>query len=296
LGGIIIHTQKEGLVIKNYSGFYYVQDELQHIYECKVRGKLKEKLLSGDRVMFTPLEIDKGILEKILPRANQLYRPRVANVTRVLIVMAFDQPKPDLGLLDRLLFLALFNRITPFIILNKCDLAADKLAQQILDYYPASFRVIRTSAQLNIGMQELTDAITGEIAVFAGPSGTGKSSMLRRLTGRMEVRTQEVSAKIGRGKHTTRHVELYPLPQGGWIVDTPGFSVLDLPILRREELSQYFPDFTGYAGDCKFSNCMHYREQDCGVKTALQAGQILPSRYDNYVVMLEDIMEKERCY
>jgi ribosome biogenesis GTPase len=257
---------------------------------------VKEKLLSGDRVMFTPLEIDKGILEKILPRENQLDRPRVANVTRVLIVMAYDQPKPELGLLDRLLFLALFNGITPYIILNKCDLPISEPAQQLMDYYPASFKVITTSAQLNIGMQDLSDAIAGEIAVFAGPSGTGKSSMLQRLTGHMEVRTQEVSSKIGRGKHTTRHVELYSLPQGGWIVDTPGFSVLDLPALRREDLSQYFPDFTGYTGDCRFNNCLHFREQECGVKTALAERKILPSRYQNYIAMLEEIMEKERCY
>ncbi|MCX5780370.1 MAG: ribosome small subunit-dependent GTPase A [Firmicutes bacterium] len=296
MGGRIIQTQKQGLVIKNYSGFYYVQDKLQHIYECKVRGKLKQKLLSGDRVMFTPLEIDKGILEEILPRENQLDRPRVANVTRVLIVMAYDQPKPDLGLLDKLLFLALFNGITPYIILNKCDLGPSETAQQILNYYPASFKVIRTSAQLKIGMQELNDAIAGEIGVFAGPSGTGKSSMLQRLTGRMEVRTQEVSRKIGRGKHTTRHVELFPLPQGGWIVDTPGFSVLDLPALRREDLSQYFPDFTGYAADCRFGNCLHNREQECGVKQALTDQKIIPSRYQNYITMLEEIMEKERCY
>ncbi len=288
-------TQAEGLVIKNYSGFYYVQDKTDDIYECKVRGKVKEKLLSGDRVLFTPLENGKGILEKVLRRENQLYRPRVANVTRVLIVMAYDQPKPDLGLLDRLIFLALFNKITPCIILNKCDLSVDETANRILSYYPASFEVIRTSARQNIGMDKLKAAISGEIAVLAGPSGTGKSSMLKLLTG-SEVRTGEVSAKIGRGKHTTRHVELYPLPQGGWVVDTPGFSVLDLPALRREELVQYFPDFTEYADDCKFGNCLHYREKECGVKTAVEEQKILLSRYQNYITMLEETIEKEKCY
>jgi len=288
-------TQTEGLVIKNYSGFYYVQDKTGYIYECKVRGKVKEKLLSGDRVLFTPLENGKGILEKVLRRENQLYRPRVANVTRVLIVMAYDQPKPDLGLLDRLIFLALFNKITPCIILNKCDLAVDETANRILSYYPASFEVIRTSARQNIGMDKLSAAITGEIGVLAGPSGTGKSSMLKLLTG-SEARTGEVSAKIGRGKHTTRHVELYPLPHGGWLVDTPGFSVLDLPSLRREEMVQYFPDFSEYADDCKFGNCLHYRETECGVKTAVDEQKILLSRYQNYITMLKEIIEKEKCY
>jgi len=288
-------TQADGLVIKNYSGFYYVQDKTGIIFECKVRGKVKEKLLSGDRVVFTPLENNTGILEKVLRRENQLYRPRVANVTRVLIVLAYDQPKPDLGLLDRLLFLALFNKITPCIILNKCDLAVDETANRILGYYPAAFEVIKTSARQNIGMDSLSAAINGEIAVLAGPSGTGKSSMLKLLTG-VEVRTGEVSAKIGRGKHTTRHVELYPLPQGGWVVDTPGFSVLDLPALRREEFVQYFPDFTKYTDDCKFGNCLHYRETECGVKTAVDDKNILASRYQNYVTMLEEVIEKEKCY
>lgn len=288
--------QAEGLVIKNYSGFYYVQDKMDNIYECKVRGKVKEKLLSGDRVMFTPLGMRQGILEKVMPRENQLNRPRVANVTRVLVVMACDQPKPDLGLLDRLLFLAEFNRITPYIILNKCDLDIHERAMQILNYYPGTYKVIKTSARQNIGIDMLGDAISGEIAVFAGPSGVGKSHMLQRLIGQADIRTGEVSAKIGRGKHTTRHVELYPLPQGGWIVDTPGFSVLDMPALKREDLPQYFPDFTAQASDCKFSNCLHYREKECGVKTAVGEHIILSSRYQNYISMLQEVMERERCY
>ncbi|MDD3363591.1 MAG: ribosome small subunit-dependent GTPase A [Syntrophomonas sp.] len=289
-------TQEQGRVLKNYGGFYYVQDQKMNIYECKLRGKVKQKILSGDRVMFTPLEIGTGILEKVLPRDNQLNRPWVANVTLVLIVMACDKPRPDLVLLDRLLFLAEFNRITPYIILNKCDLAPDEQVSQILEYYPDSFRVIQTSAKQNIGLEILSDMVAGEIAVFAGPSGTGKSSMLKYLTGEVNVRTQEVSSKIGRGKHTTRHSELYPLPHGGWIVDTPGFSVMDMPVLRREELRNYFPDFDAYSHICKFDNCLHYREKECGIKSAVEEQRILSSRYHNYIAMLEEIMEKERSY
>lgn len=288
--------QAEGMVIKNYSGFYYVQDKQDEIYECKVRGKLKEKLLSGDRVVFTPLDNQKGILEKVLERDNQLYRPRVANVTRVLIVMAYNQPKPDLMLLDRLLFLALFNKITPCIILNKCDLEADESINHILEYYPAWFEVYKTSARQQFGIESLSQAIAGEVAVLAGPSGTGKSSMLKQLTGNTEVRTGEVSAKIGRGRHTTRHVELFPLPHGGFLVDTPGFSVLDLPEMRREETAQYFPDFSEYADHCKFGDCLHFRETECGVKTAVEEKKVLHSRYHNYINMLEEIIAKERCY
>ncbi|MEQ8199869.1 MAG: ribosome small subunit-dependent GTPase A [Syntrophomonadaceae bacterium] len=292
----MIPEQLEGLVIKNYSGFYYVQDDTGTVHACKVRGKVREKLLSGDRVVFTPLELGQGVLERVLPRKNELSRPRVANISRVLIVMAYNQPRPDLSLLDRLLFLAEYNRIVPYIILNKCDLEGHESVEEILRYYPRVYKVIRTSARQDIGIGELAEAIAGEIAVFAGPSGVGKSRLLQRLTGQSAVRTGSVSAKIGRGKHTTRHVELYPLPQGGWIVDTPGFSVLDLPAIRREELTRYFPDFTVYSEACRFGDCIHYRERDCGVKTALENNQVLPSRYKNYLAMLAEIIDKETIY
>lgn len=288
-------TQEPGLVLKNYGGFYYVQDQKSNIFECKLRGKVKQKILSGDRVIFTPLEVGKGILEKVLPRDNELNRPWVANVTLVLIVMACDKPRPDLVLLDRLLFLAEFNRITPYIIVNKCDLDPDEQACKILEYYPEHFKVMKTSAKQRIGLDNLSSMVTGEIAVFAGPSGTGKSSMLKFLTGEINVRTQEVSSKIGRGKHTTRHSELYPLPHGGWLVDTPGFNVMDMPSLKREELRNYFPDFEEY-NTCKFDNCLHYRENECGIKTAVAEQRILSSRYQNYITMLEEVMEKERTY
>ena len=292
----MILEQSEGLVIKNYSGFYYVQDKTGTVYACKVRGKVKEKLLSGDWVVFTPLEFGQGVLEKVLPRKNELYRPRVANVSRVMVVMAYNQPKPDLSLLDRLLFLAEYNNIVPCIVLNKCDLEGHETVEEILRYYPGTYKVIRTSARQAMGVEELSEAMAGEIAVLAGPSGVGKSRLLQRLTGQSAVRTGPVSAKIGRGKHTTRHVELFPLPQGGWVVDTPGFSVLDMPSIRREELTRYFPDFTIYSQACRFRDCIHYREQDCGVKAALDDHQILPSRYQNYLAMLAEIMDKERIY
>ncbi len=288
-------TESQGLVLKNYGGFYYVQDQNSNIFECKLRGKVKQKILSGDRVIFTPLEVGKGVLEKVLPRDNELNRPWVANVTLVLIVMACDKPRPDLVLLDRLLFLAEFNRITPYIVINKCDLDPDDQAIKILAYYPEYFKVIKTSAKQKIGLEGLSAMITDEIAVLAGPSGTGKSSMLKFLAGKENIRTQEVSSKIGRGKHTTRHSELYPLPGGGWLVDTPGFNVMDMPSLKREELRNYFPDFEE-SNTCKFDNCLHYRENECGIKTAVEEQRILPSRYQNYLTMLEEVIEKERSY
>lgn len=290
-------VQEKGLVLRNYGGFYYVQNNASRIIECRLRGKLKERILSGDRVMFSPLEDGKGILEQMLPRDNELYRPRVANVSMVLIVMAYDRPLPSLTLLDRLLFLVQYNNLRPCIVLNKCDLPVNREVDAILNYYPrAKFPLLNISARFKQGIDDLRAAISGEIAVLAGPSGVGKSSILNQLISQQSVPTQEVSNKIGRGKHPTRHVELYPLDNNGWLADTPGFSVLDLPKMRREELPGYFPDFADYADACKFSNCLHNKEVECGVKTAVMENKILSSRYENYLSMLSEVMENERCY
>lgn len=290
-------TQAEGLVLKNYNSFYYVQDTSKTIYECRLRGRIKERLFSGDRVIITCLEQDKGVIEKILPRKNELYRPKIANVSLVLIVLAGYRPAPSLMLLDRLLFLSIYNKLTPIIVLNKCDLPLDDRANTILNYYPQNgFNFIMTSAKKGTGIDQLQQAIIGEIAVMAGPSGVGKTSLLNTLCDRKNAPTGEVSEKIGRGKHTTRHVELYPLDSGGWIADTPGFSVLDLPTIRREELTDYFPDFYRFVKDCRFSDCIHFKETDCGVKRAVNNQLISSIRYNNYISMLEEVIANERCY
>jgi len=287
----------EGLVIKNFAGFYYVQDQRDQIFECKVRGKVKERILSGDKVLFYKTEDKRGIIEKVLPRKNQLYRPRVANVSLVLIILACNNPKPDLNLLDRLLFLAAFNNINPCIVLNKSDLDRDINALNIMQYYPrAGFKLITTSVRNQTGIEEIKLVIKNKIAVLAGPSGSGKTSLLNSVRPESRLNTQEVSRKIGRGRHTTRHVELYPLDSGGWIVDTPGFSVLDMPDIKREELKEFFPDFQVYADQCRFGDCLHFKESECQVVKAVAEGKILASRYKNYVNMLKEIMERERCY
>ncbi|WP_054694638.1 ribosome small subunit-dependent GTPase A [Syntrophomonas palmitatica] len=286
----------EGLVLKLYGGFYYVKDQPGVLYECKLRGKIKDQILVGDRVLFTATEEGQGVIESIQPRLNQLYRPKIANVDMVFIVMAHDRPAPSLALLDRLLFLVLYHNIVPCIVLNKCDLKEDRNTVRLREYYPsAGFDLISTSVTQDIGIEKILDLAAGRTAVLAGPSGSGKSSLINRLLG-VKTRTGEISEKIGRGKHTTRHVELFALPCGGLIADSPGFTILDLPGVESRELSDYYPDFQDHRTGCRFMDCLHHRENDCGVKRAVEAGQIADFRYQNYLVLLEEVMKNERCY
>lgn len=287
----------EGLVLKNYGGFYYVQDSNKDIYECKLRGKIKQAVLTGDKVLFTPLEHGRGILETISPRRNELQRPRIANADLLLIIMAHNQPAPSLALLDRLLVNASYKELTPYIILNKMDLPEDDNSSIITSYYPRKgFNLIKSSVRNNIGIDSIKEAISNRIAVLAGPSGTGKSSLLNLLVEGAGIKTQDVSKKIGRGRHTTRHVELYPLSNGGWIADTPGFSVLDPPDMESRDLASHFPEFYDCSNECRFNNCLHYGEKDCAVKGAVKDKVIAEFRYNNYVIMLEELIKNERCY
>lgn len=289
--------ESTGLVLKNYSGYYYVQVPGGTIYECKIRGKLKEKVVSGDWVRFTVIDETTGILEDIEERSSLLNRPRIANVTMVLIVIAADKPAPSLLLLDRLLLLASINNIKPCIIVNKSDLPADEKTLWAKEYYPrAGFPLIQISALRNENIDKVRSILESQIAVLAGPSGVGKSSLLNALTGCESIKTGEISDRIGRGKHTTRHVELFAIGNSGWLADTPGFSVLDIPDIKRNELASFYPDFHDPSQDCRFDDCLHNRESECGVKTAVQNGVISQFRYNNYLHLLEEVIEKERCY
>lgn len=287
-----------GLVLKRYSGFYYVQGPDGELFECKLRGKLQDDvILVGDRVQFTPTEKGKGIVERVLPRDVQLRRPAIANVNQVLVVMSFDQPEPNLKLLDRLLILIENLNLAAVIVLNKCDLPGNETAAIIREYYRRiGYPVIVTSAANGTGVEVLNNAMSGKISVIAGPSGVGKSSLLNLLVPGQELKTGEVSRKLRRGRHTTRHVELFPLPSGGWVADTPGFTVVDNPPIKREELAPLFIEFAGPAGNCRFADCLHSGEVDCGVKAAVRDGTILASRYQNYLTILGEIIEQERCY
>jgi len=290
-------TQAEGIVLRNYGGFYYVQNGESGIHECRLRGKIRDRVLTGDRVRVTLLEAGKGVVEEILPRRSELRRPPVANVDMVLIVMSFDKPTPDLALLDRLLVLADYQEITPCIVLNKSDIAPTTRAECIMDYYPrVGYRLVNTSAKKREGIEELARVLTGRVAVLAGPSGAGKSSLLNALLPELSLATREVSRKIGRGRHTTRHVELFYLDSGGWIADTPGFSILDLPPMKRQELARHFIEFEEPARWCRFNDCLHDQERECGVKEAVDRGEIATFRYHHYLSFLVEVKENERCY
>lgn len=287
-----------GLVLKRYSGFYYVQDADGEIVECKLRGKIKKQIvLAGDRVSLTPTNQAQGIIEEVLPRSVEMIRPAVANVQRVIVVMAFQQPEPSLRLLDKMLIMIRHQQLDAVLVLNKCDMGMNDTVSELLRVYPAAgYPVFVTSTETGEGIEDLAHAVSNSINVLAGPSGVGKSSLLNHLVPESNLLTGEVSAKIGRGKHTTRHVELIPLAAGGWIADTPGFSVIETPVIAKKDLTGYFEEFEAYTAECRFSDCMHAGETDCAVKDALEAGQVSASRYDSYLAVLNEIREREKVY
>lgn len=291
-------VMQKGIIIKGYSGFYYVEYEGQ-IFECSLRGKnrLKEnKFLPGDLVYFTVLNDNKGVIEEVLPRKNQLIRPPIANMDQVIIVNAIINPKPDLWLIDRLTILALWNNVEPIICLNKGDLKEPE-GENIKEVYEGAFKVLVTSTKTGMGIELLRKTLKDKITVFAGPSGVGKSSLLNAIEPNLQLKVGEVSHKSKRGKHTTRHVELLPLEFGGLVADTPGFSTLNLPLeLKREQLSTLFPDFYPYAHSCKFSTCLHKSEPQCCVRAEVEKGGVNSNRYNNYLAFLEEVIKQERSF
>lgn len=289
----------EGVVIRGYSGFYYIQVE-EEIWECSLRGRLRQArqtVLPGDKVKVTWLKQGKGVVEEVLPRRSELIRPPIANVDQAVIVMALANPEPNLNLLDRLLILIEYEHIAPLICFNKADLADPGVEEKLPGIYrEAGYPVAITSAKAKRGLESLCSHLQGKISVLAGPSGVGKSTLLNSLQLGLSLKTGAVSTKIGRGRHTTRHVELLPFQSGGLVADTPGFSILNLPEMKREELVGYFPDLNRNAQGCRFSSCLHDQEPDCAVKEALAEGRIDPGRYQHYREFLAEVIATERRY
>ncbi|MCL2044896.1 MAG: ribosome small subunit-dependent GTPase A [Oscillospiraceae bacterium] len=281
-----------GVVYKALSGFYYVESE-EGIVECRARGKFrleKESPFVGDRVEYTPTEPGKGFLTAIYPRKNIFVRPAIANIDIMVIIASAVIPVTDPFLIDRMSVVSENNGCKSIICLNKCDLdPADKLYDI---YSSAGFHTIRTSAQTGEGLMELLNTISNAVCVFTGNSGVGKSSILNRLDPSFQIAVNEVSQKLGRGKHTTRHVELFKLPGGAVIGDTPGFSAFDTErIAPKEDIQYLFPDFDPYVEECRFHDCAHIKEPDCAILEALEAGLLQKTRHESYIRLYEQAKE-----
>lgn len=290
---------EEGLVIKGYGGFYFVQCG-KETWRCRGRGRLRrvDSLLAGDRVLFTKLEPGEGLIEAILPRKNTIPRPPVANVDQMILVVSLAQPEPDLKLLNRTLVLCEMRNLEILICFNKVDLVAREKAESLEEIYrKAGYHTLLTSALEKIGLTKLYQSLAAErkISVLSGPSGAGKSTLLNALDPGLSLATGEISTKLKRGRHTTRYVQLLPIGNG-YVADTPGFSNLELPSMKRTELARYFPEIYEHAGKCRFLNCLHIDEPDCEVKNALKRGIISKIRYQDYQKFLGEIIDKERMY
>lgn len=281
----------EGMILKALSGFYYVDDGTGTLTACRGRGKLRhEKLtpLVGDRVSFTPLDNGQGALDAILPRKNEFYRPAVANIDQLVIIAAQATPVTDPFLIDRVIAIAEGRGCESIVCINKCDLAPGEDLARI--YEQAGFPTLRVSAETGEGMDRLRELISGKVSAFTGNSGVGKSSILNALEPGIALKTGGVSEKLGRGRHTTRHVELFRLSCGGIVADTPGFSSFDvdkMELCRKEELAGRFREFAPYVDQCRFQDCAHVKEKGCAVLAAVKAGEIAKSRHESYVRLYE---------
>jgi len=289
-----------GKILKGIAGFYYVNGTDENIYECKAKGIFRNKNvkpLVGDDVEFSVLDsIElKGNIEQILPRKNVLVRPAVANVDQALVLFAITHPEPNLNLLDRFLVMMEVQEVPVKICFNKTDLTnrEEKLALGAI-YEAAGYPVYFTSTYDDQGIEEIRDLVRGKTTVLAGPSGVGKSSLTNLLYPQAEMETANISEKIQRGKHTTRHSELFGIGRDSYLVDTPGFSSMYLEDLECSQLKNYFPEFEPYEDECRFLGCVHIGEKTCGIKAAVEEGKINRGRYENYRLLYQDLKEKRR--
>lgn len=280
-----------GVLTKAISGFYYVSCDGRS-YECKARGNFRKAGVSpvvGDSVEFSPTDNTHGVIENINQRKNFLIRPLVANIDKLFIVSAYKTPSPDTLMIDRLTALAIYNNIEPIIVFNKADMG--DFDELYAVYKKSGFKTFVVSAKNNLGLQQLYKEISGSICAFSGNSGVGKSSILNAIFPDLKLKTGEVSEKLGRGKHTTRHTQLFET-ENGFVVDTPGFSSIetnaDLYSFKMS-LADCFPDFSEYIVNCKFSTCTHTSEKGCAVIDAVNKGEIAKTRHKSYVTLLSEL-------
>ena len=289
----------QGKIIKGIAGFYYVQTKTG-IYECKAKGSFRNRKLKpfvGDNVEITILDEDKkkGNMEEILERKNFLIRPAVANVDQTLVIFAAAKPDPNLNLLDRFLIMMEQKDVPVILVFNKTDVAdGEKLDEYASIYENCGYQVLRVSALQEEGISAIKEVLKGKTSTVAGPSGVGKSSIINLLQSDVQMETGNISEKIERGKHTTRHSELIAIAEDTYIFDTPGFSSLYMTDMEKEDLKSFFPEFADYENECKFLGCVHINEPVCGVKEAVKEGRISQSRYENYKLLYEELKESEK--
>lgn len=290
----------QGKIIKGISGFYYVHLQEKGIYECKAKGlfrKMGMKPLVGDNVDIEVLDENAkiGNVVTILPRTNALIRPAVSNVDQAMVIFSVTKPEPNFHLLNSFLVNMETMQVPCILCFNKLDLATEIQVEEIKNVFQAAgYPIFFVSAMEEKGIKEIKQILKGKTTTVAGPSGVGKSSLINSLQQDVCMETGDISKKIQRGRHTTRHSELIALDDGGYIMDTPGFSSLYVDFLEKEELKKYFPEFGEYEPQCKFQGCAHIHEPDCGVKAALARGEISQVRYDDYVMFYGQCKEKRR--
>lgn len=285
-----------GKIIKGIGGFYYIKTE-EGLIECKARGKFRHKDIKpmvGDNVTIK-IENGKGVIEEIHKRTSELIRPTVANVSLAFIVFAVKNPDINFDLLNKFLVLCEYNNIEVVVCLNKIDLVSEEEREEIKKRInDIGYEVLFINAKQGIGIERLKEKMEGNITVFCGPSGAGKSTLINQLANKEHMETGNVSVRLGRGKHTTRHSELIEVADG-YIVDTPGFSTLEIKdLMDKNSLKYCFPEFTEYNDNCKYRGCLHYKEPKCALKDAVEESKVNKYRYDFYIKSLEEIMKEEK--
>jgi ribosome biogenesis GTPase len=290
----------QGKIIKGIAGFYYVFVAGTGVYECRAKGIFRRqniKPLVGDDAEISVVDQEKkiGNVERILPRKSELIRPAVANVDMALVVFAAAKPDPNFNLLDRFLCMMEFQKLPVTICFNKRDLVTGKEKIELEEIYrPAGYPIIFTSTKTGENLESLRALLSGKTTTVAGPSGVGKSSLINSLQSEYHMETGEISERIERGKNTTRHSQIVPIEDDTFIVDTPGFSTMDVPGMEKEDLFRCYPEFVQYEPICRFVGCSHINEPDCGVKEALAKGSISPVRYENYKLLYQELKERKK--